>query len=70
MVQLLSNGREESRGFNLRPPSAINTLDQLLYHLHYEDQSKDSFAFAMTGMLAALLNEEYMLLAQEFTAEN
>ena len=70
MVQLLSNGREESRGFNLRPPSAINILDQLLYHLPYEDQSKDPFAFAMTWMLAALLNEEYMVLAQDFTAEN
>lgn len=70
MVQLLSNGREGSRGFNLRPPSAINTLNQLLYHLHYEDQSKDPFAFATTWMLAALLNEEDMLLGQEFMAEN
>lgn len=70
MVQLLSNGREGSRGFNLRPPSAINTLNQLLYHLHYEDQSKDPFAFAVTWMIAALQNEEYMVLAQEFTAEN
>ncbi len=69
MRQFLGNGREGPLGFNM-PTAIYNTLNQLLYYLHYEDQSKDPFAFAMTWMLAALLNEEYMLLAQEFIAEN
>lgn len=66
MRQFLGNGREGPLGFNM-PTAIYNTLNQLLYYLHYEDQSKDPFAFAMTWMLAALLNEEYKLLAQELT---
>lgn len=68
MRQFLGNGREGPLGFNM-PTAIYNTLNQLLYYLHYEDQSKDPFAFAMTWMLAALLNEEDMLLAQEFNTE-
>jgi hypothetical protein len=69
MRQFLGNGREGPLGFNMAT-AIYNALNQLLYYLHYEDQSKDPFAFAMTWMLAALLNEEYKLLAQEFTVED
>jgi hypothetical protein len=34
-----------------------NYLDILLYYLAHEDQQKDPFAFAMTWMLVALINE-------------
>jgi hypothetical protein len=69
MRQFLGNGREGPLGFNM-PTAIYNTLNQLLYYLHYEDQSKDPFAFAMTWMLAGLLNEEYSLLTQELTTED
>jgi hypothetical protein len=49
------------------PLAVYNILNQLLYYLYYEDQSKDPFAFAMTWILLALLSEE--LLAQESETE-
>jgi hypothetical protein len=69
MRQFLGNGREWPLGFNMAT-TLYTALKQLLYYLHYEDQSKDPFAFAMAWMLAALLNEENKPLAQEFTVED
>ena len=69
MRQFLGHGQEGPLGFDM-PTAIYNTLNQLLYYLHYEDQSKDPFAFAMTWILAALLNEEYTLLTQELTTED
>ena len=69
MRQFLGHGQKGSLGFHM-PTAIYNSLDQLLYYLYDEDQNKDSFAFAMTWILAALLNEEYTLLVQEFTTED
>jgi hypothetical protein len=64
MRQFLSSGREAPFGFDMAA-AMYNTLNQLLFYLHEEDQRRDPFAFVMTWILVALLNEEYRLLAQE-----
>ncbi len=63
MRQFLGNGREAPFGFDMAA-AVYNTLNQLLYYLHDEDQRRDPFAFAMTWILVALLNEEQRLLEQ------
>ena len=69
MRQFLGDGRGSPLGFDM-PSAVYNTLNQLLYYLHQEDQSKDPFAFAMTWILVALLNEEYKLLTQAQPEQN
>ena len=66
MRQFLGDGRGSPLGFDMTL-TVYNTLNQLLYYLHQEDQSKDPFAFAMIWILVALMNEEYSLLKKELT---
>ncbi len=47
------------------PTQIYNSLNILLYYLAQEDQQNDPFAFVMTWMLVALMNEYTLYLQQE-----
>jgi hypothetical protein len=57
MRQFLGNGKGGPQSFDM-PSEVNNTLEQLLYYLDQEDRQKDPFAFAMTWVLVAILEDQ------------
>jgi len=58
MRQFLADGKGAILGSGM-PAEVYNSLKQLLYYLDREDQQKDPFAFAMTWVLATLIQQQH-----------
>lgn len=58
MRQFFCNGQNIPPNFDMSPIIVYDMLKRLLYYINEEDRQRDPFAFAMTWMLVALINDE------------